>query len=57
MNYEIVSVQSFGGVKKHVIIDRGDGSFESFPVDDDNPQYQQWLAEGNTPEPWNPEEQ
>ncbi len=56
MNYQIIQTTSFGQVQLHVIIDRGDGSFESFPMDDGNPRYQQWLAEGNTPEPWQPEE-
>lgn len=57
MNYRIIETESLGGVRRHIIIDRGDGSFESFPVDENNPRYQQWLAEGNTPELWNPEEQ
>jgi hypothetical protein len=50
MNYEIVETEFMGQTQKHVIIDRGDGSFESFPVDEDNPRYQAWIAEGNTPE-------
>ena len=50
MNYEIVEVESLGGLQSHVIIDRGDGSFESFPVDENNPRYQQWIEAGNTPE-------
>jgi hypothetical protein len=50
MNYEIIEIEFIGVVQKHVIIDQGNGSFESFPMDDDNPRYQQWLAEGNTPE-------
>lgn len=50
MNYTIIEVESLGGTQSHVIIDRGDGSFESFPVDENNPRYQQWLADGNTPE-------
>lgn len=55
MNYQIVETEYMGIIQQHVIIDRGDGTFESFPVDENNPRYQQWLAEGNTPEPWNPE--
>jgi hypothetical protein len=57
MDYKIISVELYGIVQRHVIIDRGEGSFESFPVDETNPRYQQWVADGNTPEPWNPEEQ
>jgi len=53
--FRIVETNNFGVEKKHVIIDFDDGSFESFPMEDDNPRYQQWLAEGNTPEPWQPE--
>lgn len=45
MNYQIVELESFGVIQRHVIVDRGDGSFESFPVDDENPRYQQWLAQ------------
>jgi len=41
MNYQIIEVED----KQHVIIDRGDGSFESFPVDENNPRYQQWLEQ------------
>jgi hypothetical protein len=50
MNYEIIETNFYGESKQHVSINRGDGSFESFPADDDNPRYQQWLAEGNEPE-------
>jgi hypothetical protein len=48
MIYKIIETEFYGQTQKHVIIDRGDGSFESFPADDDNPRYQQWLAEGNS---------
>lgn len=50
MNYQIIQIQNMGMIQQHIIIDRGDGSFESFPVDENNPRYQQWLLE-------NPEEQ
>ncbi len=31
--------------QEHIVIERGDGSFESFPVDEANPRYQQFLKE------------
>jgi hypothetical protein len=50
INYKIVQIEFMGQTQNHIIIDRGDDSFESFPVDEENPRYQQWLAEGNTTE-------
>ena len=52
MTYEIITYDDAitGDVTRHIVIDRGDGSFESFPLDEDNPRYQQWVAEGNTAE-------
>lgn len=45
MNYEIVTFESINGPQDHVIITREDGSFESFPVDENNPRYQEFLSE------------
>ena len=51
MTYKILTTKSIKGeTQEHIIIDNGDGSFTSFPVDDTNPTYLQWVAEGNTPE-------
>ena len=39
---------------KDAVITTGDGPCKSFLLDEDNPDYQEylkWLAEGNTPEP------
>ena len=44
-----VIVESIGGPQKHIIIERDDGSFMSFPVDLENPNYaniMQLVAEG-----------
>lgn len=30
--------------QKHIIIDLGDGSFKSFPADENNPEYLAFLA-------------
>lgn len=39
MNYQEIEVDG----NKHIIIDLGDGSFKSFPVDENNPEYVAWL--------------
>lgn len=45
MNYKIISIETPESVREHVIIAREDGSFESFPVDETNPRYIQFLEE------------
>jgi hypothetical protein len=53
--YKLLIVKDIvGNDQHHVIRDDGNNSFTSFPVDEDNRDYQQylkWVAEGNTPEP------
>jgi hypothetical protein len=45
MNYKIITLQVLLNMPEtqHVIITREDGSLESFPVDKNNPRYQQFL--------------
>ena len=45
MNYKIITVETFDSKQEHVVISRKDGSFESFPVDENNLRYQQFLQE------------
>ena len=47
MNYQEVEVESLAGVQKHIIIDNGDGSFKSFPVDENNPEYLAFIEQLN----------
>jgi hypothetical protein len=53
--YKLLTVKDIvGNDQHHVIRDDGNNSFTSFPVDEDNRNYKEylkWLAEGNTPEP------
>jgi hypothetical protein len=38
---------------KHILVDKGNGEFSSFPADVNNPNYQEyleWVNAGNTPE-------
>lgn len=52
MNYEIITIENpITGDTRHVVIDRGDGSFESFPVDEDNERFQAWVEAGGVVEP------
>lgn len=43
MNYREIEVESMGAVTKHIIIDNGDGSYKSFPADENNPEYVAFL--------------
>ena len=45
MNYEEITIETFEGVFKHIQIDNGDGSFKSFPADETNPEYINFLAQ------------
>jgi hypothetical protein len=45
MNYQEITIETFHGVSKHILIDNGDGSFKSFPVDESNPEYIAFLAQ------------
>ena len=51
MTYKTITTEGVNGVtQQHIIIDNGDGSFTSFPVDNTNQTYVAWVAESNTPE-------
>lgn len=45
MDYQVIEFESLTGTQKHIVVDRGDGSFVSFPVDETNPTYVAWLSE------------
>lgn len=45
MKYKIIDSQSPSGLSQHVLIEREDGSFKSFPVDETNPEYLLFLEE------------
>jgi len=52
MTYKTITTEGVNGVtQQHIIVTNSDGSFTSFPVDDTNPAYLVWVAEGNTPQP------
>jgi hypothetical protein len=43
MNYQEITSERDNS--KHIIIDNGDGSFKSFPADENNPEYIAFLAQ------------
>lgn len=58
MRYRIIETDNLGVVNTTVCIMNDDDSYTAFQLTDDNPNtaaYLAWLAEGNTPEPWQPE--
>jgi hypothetical protein len=48
MNSTEIEIETLSGKEKHIIIDLGDGSFKSFPADENNPEYMVWK---NPPTP------
>lgn len=56
--YYYLDVETMYGTQRHILTRLPDGGVQSWPLTDDNPNkpaYDAWLAEGNTPEEWNPE--
>jgi hypothetical protein len=45
MKYEEIEVETPKELQKHIIIDNSDGSFKSFPADENNPEYVAFLAQ------------
>jgi hypothetical protein len=45
MNYEEIEIESMGVTYKHIQIDNEDGSFKSFPADENNPEYVAFLEQ------------
>ena len=45
MAFEEIEIETLGVKQKHIILDLGDGSYKSFPADENNPEYVAWLEE------------
>jgi hypothetical protein len=52
--YRVIKTTYFGVEQTSIIRDNGNEQYTSFPADENNPNYQAylaWVAQGNTPEP------
>jgi hypothetical protein len=52
--YKIINFTYYGVEQTHIIQNKNNNEFTSFPTDENNPNYQaylKWLEEGNTPLP------
>lgn len=48
---EIEVVLTDGSIIKHIVLDLGDGAFQSFPADPENPEYAAYLESLEAPAP------
>lgn len=58
MYYYLDKNDSMFGQRRHILRILDDGSLMTFPLTEGEEiyrPYELWLAEGNTPEPWQPE--
>jgi hypothetical protein len=52
--YKIIKFHPNGVEETSIIRDNGNGNYTSFPINESNTNYQEylkWVAEGNTPTP------
>lgn len=45
MNYEIIEIEGMDGPEEHIVIDKGNGEYLTFPAVDSNPNYIQFKLE------------
>jgi len=45
MKYEIIEIEGIDGLEEHVVIDKGNGEYLTFPKLDSNPNYIQFKLD------------
>jgi hypothetical protein len=45
MEYEIIQIEGIDGLEEHIVIDKGNGEYLTFPKLDSNPNYIQFKLD------------
>jgi len=45
MNYETIQIEGIDGLEEHIVIDKGNGEYLTFPKLDSNPNYIQFKSD------------
>jgi hypothetical protein len=45
MKYEIIELEGIDGPEEHILIDKGNGEYLTFPAIDSNPNYKQFKLD------------